>query len=129
MLKCTALGFLILLVGCGSGGSSESGSGNSGSGGSGNSGVSGAGGSISFVVGVGTTMSAGSGSGGGAACGNSLLAKIRDFTPMHPDFESFPGGPLDGIVLDTLGPDGKPVYAHPGSTSQTTGPTEFAQWY
>jgi fibro-slime domain-containing protein len=62
----------------------------------------------------------------------ALVATIRDFTPStHADFEmpsdsdvSYPG-----LVRDTLGGDGKPVYAPSGMTPHTTGPTQFAQWF
>jgi fibro-slime domain-containing protein len=48
----------------------------------------------------------------------------------HPDFETAPVGIETGIVATTLGPDGKPVYAHAGSTTQsTTGEANFDQWY
>lgn len=60
-----------------------------------------------------------------------LRATVRDFHSSHPDFER-PGaaGEDKGIVEDTLGPDGKPVYAGgPGGTSTTSGPEEFDQWY
>ncbi|MDC0674376.1 fibro-slime domain-containing protein [Nannocystis radixulma] len=61
-------------------------------------------------------------------CTSVLKAVVRDFKNSHPDFESY-GGTLDGIVQSQLGPDKKPVYAHAGGTSVTTGPAEFAQWY
>ncbi|MDC0719051.1 fibro-slime domain-containing protein [Nannocystis bainbridge] len=61
-------------------------------------------------------------------CTSLLTATVRDFKENHPDFESY-GGTVDGLVQIDLGPDHKPVYAHGGSTSVTTGPTEFAQWY
>jgi fibro-slime domain-containing protein len=59
-----------------------------------------------------------------------LPALIRDFSKTHPDFESFGGDTaFTGLVKAELGGDGKPVYAHPGATAETTGPAEFAQWY
>ncbi|MCY1005354.1 fibro-slime domain-containing protein [Nannocystis pusilla] len=61
-------------------------------------------------------------------CVSVLKATVRDFKESHPDFESY-GGTVDGIVQVDLGPDHKPVYAHAGGTSVTTGPAEFAQWY
>jgi fibro-slime domain-containing protein len=74
-----------------------------------------------------TTSSASGGSSG--SCGQ-LEATIRDFQAAHPDFETFAGtSAFTGIVEAQLGQDNKPVYAHPGGTAQTTGPTEFAQWY
>lgn len=63
-------------------------------------------------------------------CVTVLKATIRDFRIDHPDFEDYTGDTAyKGIVQQTLGPDKKPVYAHPGATPQTTGPGEFAQWY
>jgi len=63
-------------------------------------------------------------------CDPVLKATIRDFRVSHPDFQTFSGdAAYKGIVESTLGPDNKPVYAHPGPTPQTTGPAEFAQWY
>lgn len=61
-------------------------------------------------------------------CDEGLIVVVRDFTEMHPDFESELGA-VKGIVAVDLGADKKPVYAHPGGTMATTGPTEFAQWY
>ena len=59
-----------------------------------------------------------------------LPITIRDFSVAHPDFETYTGtAAYTGLVESTLGNDGKPVYAHPGGTPQTTGPTEFDQWY
>lgn len=61
-------------------------------------------------------------------CDEGLDVVVRDFTEMHPDFESDLGA-MPGIVKVDLGPDKKPVYAAPGGTTATTGPAEFAQWY
>ncbi|MET0285701.1 MAG: fibro-slime domain-containing protein [Polyangiales bacterium] len=61
-------------------------------------------------------------------CDTALEITVRDFTEMHPDFESF-SRDVKGIVESQLGPDKKPVYAHTGGTISTTGPDEFAQWY
>ncbi len=71
---------------------------------------------------------------GDANCGSVLLGVVRDFKDGsqpggHPDFETFTGDGLQGIVKDTLGADGKPVYAASGSTVFTTGKAEFDQWY
>ena len=64
-----------------------------------------------------------------ARCGD-LDALIRDFQASHPDFESFGGtAATTGLVETSLGPDGKPVHAADGATSQTTGPDAFDQWY
>lgn len=64
----------------------------------------------------------------GVECDGSLRLTVRDFTEAHPDFQHYLGS-LRGIVAEDLGADKKPVYAHTGSTSVTTGPTEFDQWY
>lgn len=66
------------------------------------------------------------------ACG-ALVATIRDFSQGHPDFEE-PDGNSDtgvaGLVERSLGPDGTPVYAHPGPVEpHTAGPEWFAHWY
>ncbi|MEZ4383894.1 MAG: fibro-slime domain-containing protein [Nannocystaceae bacterium] len=67
---------------------------------------------------------------GGGLCNDKLVATIRDFSASHPDFESYTGDKeFGGLVESDLGPDHKPVYAHPGSTPQTSGPEGFAQWY
>ena len=75
---------------------------------------------------------------GGASCGHVIAALIRDFKPSteggHVDFERDDYEPDDdlvtpGLVEDTLGKDGKPVYALPGGSRCTTGPKEFAQWF
>ena len=59
-----------------------------------------------------------------------LRAVVRDFSTSHPDFETFGGiEGLRGILEEELGPDAKPVYAHEGPTSHTSGPEYFAQWY
>ena len=78
----------------------------------------------------------GSGGGGGTsgACAG-LFGVVRDFKMGdqpggHPDFQV--PSPTDdrGIVTDTLGGDGKPVYANPGATTPTTtGQANFDQWY
>ena len=61
---------------------------------------------------------------------DTISASIRDFREEHPDFEKFGGsGATTGLVLPTLGPDGKPVHAASGPTDQTSGPEGFAQWY
>jgi fibro-slime domain-containing protein len=135
MIKWATLGLLISAIGCsasdggefgaqGSGAASGAGSGSATAG----SASSGSGGSSGTFVAAAASGS-GTGSGGGSNCGNVLLVTFRDFTEAHPDFESFGGGQLDGIVSDTLGADGKPFYPHAGGTAQTTGPVEFSQWY
>ncbi len=63
-------------------------------------------------------------------CVEVLQATVRDFRSDHPDFEAFTSDfGLKGLVQPQLGPDSKPVYAHPGPTEQTAGPEFFGQWY
>ena len=53
----------------------------------------------------------------------------RDLADGHPDFQ-YTIGDDRGIVAERLGPDGKPVYAHPGGTTPTTnGQAVFDVWY
>lgn len=57
-----------------------------------------------------------------------LTGTIRDFNDTHPDFEDGLG--VDpGIVLSTLGLDGKPVYAGLAGNPTTHGEAAFDQWY
>jgi len=65
-----------------------------------------------------------------------LFGVIRDFKMNnaagdgHPDFQTVTSASDTGIVTDTLGDDGKPIYAHPdGKTPTTTGRANFDQWY
>lgn len=51
---------------------------------------------------------------------------LRDFMTSHPDMESTVAVDL-GIVENTLGVDGKPVYA--GPTPTTSNQANFDQWY
>ena len=70
-------------------------------------------------------------------CSGILYGVVRDFKMGnqpggHPDFETAPTGLETGIVETTLGPNGKPVYAHHGvgvRTPSTTGEANFNQWY
>lgn len=83
-------------------------------------------------------------------CGQEILGILRDFkrgnqSGGHPDFETFTGHGQQGIVLDMLGDDQKPVYneAAPrtfmdgeacdspddGNIACTTTKTNFDQWY
>lgn len=66
-------------------------------------------------------------------CGSVLLGVVRDFKDGtqggHPDFQTFTGDGLKGIVENDLGADKKPVYANSGATAHTTGPDNFKQWY
>jgi fibro-slime domain-containing protein len=58
----------------------------------------------------------------------SLTGTIRDFNDSHPDFENVLG--IDpGIVQNTLGSDGKPVYAGQAGNPTTHGQAAFDQWY
>ncbi len=60
-------------------------------------------------------------------CDPELVATLRDFSQSHPDFESVIA--VDpGIVAETLGADGLPVYAG-GTAGTTTGQASFDQWY
>ncbi len=114
------------LFGSSSGASSGSGS---GSGGSASGGFVGStGGIASGDSGVGTTSGA-------------IAATIRDFKfysaadpTTVPDFENPPTTPGSwddpNIITDTIGADGKPVYANPGGTTLTThGAADFNDWY
>jgi len=128
---------LTLVVGCsassetsGGAGGSASATGNGGFGATGGSGGFGAsGGSGGFgAVGGGGGTSNNLNPDGGPDCDTDLIVTVRDFTEMHPDFESYLGA-LTGIVQPDLGPDSKPVYALPGASVCTTGAAEFASWY
>jgi len=89
--------------------------------------------------------------GNGANCGNVLIGVVRDFKRGddlsaypggHPDFNTRNGSGQTGIVMTTLGSDGKPVY-NPDSVKTlactlnsstapapcTTGQANFDQWY
>jgi fibro-slime domain-containing protein len=65
----------------------------------------------------------------GAGCDSKLNVTVRDFTEAHPDFEKSGFSQLKGMVKAELGPDRKPVYASSGSTTASSGPDAFAQWY
>jgi fibro-slime domain-containing protein len=89
--------------------------------------------------------------GNGTNCGNVLIGVVRDFKrgddPTeypggHPDFNTRNGSGQTGIVMSTLGTDGKPVYNADsmntlactlnGSKAPapcTTGKANFDQWY
>jgi fibro-slime domain-containing protein len=62
-------------------------------------------------------------------CTPNLTGTLRDFDDTHPDFEKFTGDGEKGIVMELLGADDKPVYAHDGPTAMTTGKADFDQWY
>src|SRR5262249_44890214 len=60
---------------------------------------------------------------------------LRDFKrydktdpTTNPDFHNL-GDSERGVVADTLGPDGRPVYKTPTGTTPTFGATYFDQWY
>ncbi len=94
-----------------------------------------------------TSMSGSGGSSGTttgqAKCTNILFGIVRDFqmstqSGSNPDFEPQPTVVADdhGIIADTLGSDGKPVYGdHPDGTRTTFGDDThtaqeyFDQWY
>ena len=61
----------------------------------------------------------------------NLTGTIRDFTPQtKADFEANIGGVQTGIVQNTLGADGKPVYAHGNSSfGSVHNQNSFDQWY
>jgi fibro-slime domain-containing protein len=59
-----------------------------------------------------------------------LTGTIRDFRDSHPDFESFSSAPVNpGIVENTLGVDGKPVFVLPSVAGDVTTKANFDQWY
>jgi len=122
-------------IGPGCGGGDNAGSGGAGAGNSGPGSGSGAGsGTGGTLFPTASNGSGGGGTGGNGNCSPELTGIVRDFKAYnngqgHPDFETFAGNGLQGIVENELGADHKPVYAHSGSTVFTTGPEEFNQWY
>jgi fibro-slime domain-containing protein len=138
-----ALAASVFAVACGSsspssgfsppGGSSSGGEGGS----SGSSGV-GTGSGSSSGGSFGTSDGATDGGANGDACSANLTGRLRDFvnkpgfmpsSALDEDFENALGDDR-GIVATDLGPTGKPVYAHPGSTTPTThGQMLFDYWY
>lgn len=58
----------------------------------------------------------------------TLSGTIRDFQDTHRDFETIIASD-PGIVLPTLGGDGKPVYAGLSGNPTTHSKAEFDQWY
>ncbi len=134
------LAALLIAAGVGCGGEATGTSGGAGTMSSGGAGgapsstgsdQTGAGGDLFMSSATGTGN--GTGSGGGGNCDPKLVGVIRDFKAStnggHPDFESFSGTGLKGLVNVALGPDHKPVYAPNGPTANTTGKAEFNQWY
>jgi len=91
------------------------------------------------------------GPGNGAGCGNVLFGVVRDFKrgddatdypDGHPDFNTRMGNGQTGIVMNTLGADGKPMYNADSmktlactendqktKAACTTGQANFDQWY
>jgi fibro-slime domain-containing protein len=127
LLHCLLALSLSLAAGCGDS-SLEDGGGKGGGTSPGDGGSDGAGGNP-FAGSGGSTSN-----GQGGNCAVNLTGTVRDFRAFnggagHPDFEVFGGNGLDGLVEFDLGADHKPVYAHPGGTAHTTGPSEFAQWF
>ena len=64
----------------------------------------------------------------------TLDATIRDFKAAHQpgghvDFENGCCGNVLGIVQNTLGADGKPLYTSSGTAATTHGAAAFNQWY
>ena len=60
----------------------------------------------------------------------TLTGTVRDFTPVHPDFETTISNLTTGLVQNTLGTDGTPVYAHGDATvGSIHGSTNFYDWY
>ncbi|WP_437586426.1 fibro-slime domain-containing protein [Sorangium sp. So ce1000] len=131
---CAPLAAMLVLAGVACGGSTEGADGSGDSSGAGYGAGAGTG-SGDFGSGVSSGAGNGSGSSGsGDGCNPALTGVVRDFRAYdggkgHPDFETFTGQGLKGIVERELGQDQKPIYAHEGGTEHTTGPDEFNQWY
>lgn len=53
----------------------------------------------------------------------------RDFTPSHPDFQSYCCGVVTGLVQNTLAADGTPQFNTQGSPQMLTNATRFNEWY
>lgn len=64
-------------------------------------------------------------------CSTVIPATIRDFSVSHPDFEAYSNSsPSEGLVQDTLGADGKPVWKSNGALRpQITSQNTFNEWY
>lgn len=77
------------------------------------------------------TTTDGESTGGQLPACASIEATIRDFVLAHVDMSAPTTGRVEpGLVLDTLGPDGKPVYnPEYAGPAVITGPESFAQWY
>ncbi len=60
----------------------------------------------------------------------TLVGTIRDLKDSHPDFQTFTGNSVDaGLVKDTLGEDGKPVFNLDKENGKITSADTFYQWY
>ncbi|MBV6465470.1 MAG: hypothetical protein PGMFKBFP_00747 [Anaerolineales bacterium] len=57
-----------------------------------------------------------------------LEATVRDFIDDHPDFERG-GGHYRGLVQNSLGADGKPIFVGPNGRGGITSEETFNQWY
>ncbi len=72
---------------------------------------------------------------GSMGCGTTILGIVRDFKRGdgdrmgHKDFETFTGSGQDGMVLEDLGDDNKPVYNEEAPKRFTTTKANFDQWY
>jgi fibro-slime domain-containing protein len=70
------------------------------------------------------------GGGSGNCATRTLPVTFRDFPATQPDFQPLTYGELiEGIVLSTLGDDGKPVAAKTGSAVSISSAQSFAEWY
>jgi fibro-slime domain-containing protein len=90
------------------------------------------------IAATGGSSGQGGGSGGSSAASqcSGLFGVVRDFkmgtlSGGHPDFQlPTPGRAAEtGIVTDTLGDDGKPVYANPPPGGTTSTKANFDEWY
>lgn len=113
--------------GSGTGGSLSIGGSSFGGGGA-SSGGSGAQASGGVPSTGGTSAGGGSGGAGAVPCGDSITGTLRDFKAAHSDFEELIETD-PGIVLSSLGTDGKPVYAGQAGNPTTSGQAAFDQWY
>lgn len=77
------------------------------------------------------SSSDGSSSGGEPPICGSIDATVRDFVLAHVDMGAMTSGAVEpGLVLDTLGPDGKPIYnPEYAGPAVITSADSFAQWY
>ena len=59
----------------------------------------------------------------------SLTGTLRDIDVAHPDFENMCCSAQTGLVLNTLGVDGTPVYNAANGSGYITSAASFADWY